>query len=310
MGKEQIISKGVYSYEQPENMVGVKQYLFVRENDGKKRLLLRFANKRQEKCSKFAFILYRLDAKGNVLGQEKYESADRDFNEKEVFSFDRKILVEERCTDFKVQMVYARYGNYTYNVEHTDVSVSYSEKIPTAPGSVRSITKIKPRKMHTRSFDMPWIFAALSLIILALAFAACGFLLNDYKKTEYDFTLSGVNYKFNRARDEVTIVGCSDKYREITLNSEIEGYKIVGIDEDAFAKNKNLVTVKINGLDIPDGAFERCTKLEVVMMMVSPGVFMCMAQEMRKSRMMSSSRRMKAAAKSSTPKTAAFSGWS
>lgn len=264
MGKEQIISKGKYSYAQPSDMIGVKQYLFVKEEDGKKRLLLRFFNDRRETCNKFAFILYRLDSKGNVLGQDKFESADRDFLEKEVFSFDRKILVEEKCTDFKVQMVYARYGNYTYNVEHTDVSVSYSEKIPTAPGSVRSITKIKPRKMHTRSFDMPWIFAALSLIILALAFAACGFLLNDYKKTKYDFTLSGVNYKFNRARDEVTIVGCSDKYREITLNSEIEGYKIVGIDEDAFAKNKNLVTVKINGLDIPDGAFERCTKLEVV----------------------------------------------
>ena len=44
MGKEQIISKGKYTLSQPENMVGVKQYLFVRDEDGKKRLLLRFAN--------------------------------------------------------------------------------------------------------------------------------------------------------------------------------------------------------------------------------------------------------------------------
>ena len=264
MGKEQIISKGKYSYAQPSDMIGVKQYLFVKEEDGKKHLLLRFFNDRREKCNKFAFILYRLDSKGNVLGQDKFESADREFLEKEVFSFDRKILVEEKCTDFRVQMVYARYGNYTYNVEHNDVSVSYSEKTPAVIGSGRSLAKIKPRKMHARTFDMPWIFAALSLIILALVFAACGFLLNNYKETKYDFTLSGVNYKFNDARDEVTIVGCSDKYREVTLNSEIEGYKIVGIDADAFAKNKNLVTVKINGLDIPNGAFKKCTKLEVV----------------------------------------------
>ena len=53
MGKEQIISKGKYALAQPANMVGVKQYLFVRDEDGKKRLLLRFENNRQEKCSDF-----------------------------------------------------------------------------------------------------------------------------------------------------------------------------------------------------------------------------------------------------------------
>ena len=69
MSKEQIISKGKYTYAQPEDMVGVKQYLFVRDEDGKKRLLLRFANNRNEACSAFAFILYRMDARGKVLGQ-------------------------------------------------------------------------------------------------------------------------------------------------------------------------------------------------------------------------------------------------
>lgn len=266
MGKEQIISKGVYSYEQPENMVGVKQYLFVRENDGKKRLLLRFANKRQEKCSKFAFILYRLDAKGNVLGQEKYESADRDFKEKEVFSFDRKILVEERCTDFKVQMVYARYGNYTYNVEHNNVSVAYSEKNLATLSQAKSITKIKPRKIHARTFDMPWIFVVLSLIVLALAFAACGFLIKGFKEKAVDFTLKGVSYAFvdKDLKDDVVIMGCADTYREITLSGEIEGHRVVGIDDDAFADNSNLVKLTIYDLDVPSEAFEDCESLEVV----------------------------------------------
>ena len=243
MGKEQIISKGVYSYAQPEDMVGVKQYLFVRENDGKKRLLLRFANNRQEKCSKFAFIVYRLDAKGNILGQDKYESADREFNEKEVFSFDRKILVEEKCTDFKVQMVYARYGNYTYNVEHNNVSVAYSEKNLATLSQAKSITKIKPRKIHARSFDMPWIFVVLSMIVLALAFAACGFLIKGFKEKTIDFTLNGVSYAFVDAelKDDVIIVGCADTYREITLGGDIEGHRVVGIDDDAFSDNKNLV---------------------------------------------------------------------
>ena len=266
MGKEQIISKGVYSYAQPEDMVGVKQYLFVRENDGKKRLLLRFANNRQEKCSKFAFIVYRLDAKGNILGQDKYESADREFNEKEVFSFDRKILVEEKCTDFKVQMVYARYGNYTYNVEHNNVSVAYSEKNLATLSQAKSITKIKPRKIHARSFDMPWIFVVLSMIVLALAFAACGFLIKGFKEKTIDFTLNGVSYAFVDAelKDDVIIVGCADTYREITLGGDIEGHRVVGIDDDAFSDNKNLVKLTICDIDVPSGAFEDCESLEVV----------------------------------------------
>lgn len=266
MGKEQIISKGKYAYAQPENIVSVKQYLFVREEDGKKRLLLRFANERQEICSKFAFILYRLDAKGNVLGQDKYDSADRDFSENEVFAFDRKIVVEEKCTDFKIQMVYARYGDYTYNVEHNNVSVAYSEKNTARLRHASSISKVKPRKIHSRTFDMPWFFAVLSVIILALAFAACGFLLKDYKEKEIDFTLAGVSYRFvdKDKKDDVVIMGCADAYREITLTNEIEGHKVVYIDEDAFSGNRSLVKLKIEGINIPAKAFEDCTNLEEV----------------------------------------------
>ena len=266
MGKEQVISKGKYAYAQPEDMVSVKQYLFVKDENGKKQLLLRFCNNKQEKCSKFVFILYRLDAKGNILGQDKYESADRIFKEKEVFSFDRKIAVEERCTDFKVQMVYARYGNYTYNVEHNDVSVTYSEKNTKSLNNARSFAKAKPRKIHERTFDMPWIFVVLSMIILALSFAACGLLLNNYKAIKEDFTLSGVKYKFvdKELSGDVEIVGCVENYREVTLNNEIEGHKVVGINKDAFTRNQNLLTLTINNLDIPAGAFQKCTNLQVV----------------------------------------------
>ena len=267
MSKEQVISKGKYSYEQPDSMIGVKQYLFVREEGGKKHLLLRFANNRQEVCTKFAFILYRLDAKGNVLGKDKFESADREYKANEVFSFDRKIRVEEKCCDFKVQMVYARYGNYTYNVENNDVSVSYSEKNLKTLGHASAAVKAKPRKINGRSFDMPWIFVVLSLIILALVFAACGFLLSEFMEREVDFTLSGVNYQFvdKDKKTDVIITGCTDTSREIVLRNEIEGHKVVGIAKDAFVENENIVKLEVDGINITTGCFEGCTELETVL---------------------------------------------
>jgi len=266
MGKEQIISKGKYTLAQPKDMVGVKQYLFVRDEDGKKRLLLRFANNRQEKCSKFAFILYRLDAKGNVLGQEKYESADKEFSENEVFSFDRRIAVEEKCSDFKVQMVYARYGNYTYNVEHENVSVAYSEKNTSTLDNAKAVTKVKPRKIHARVFDMPWLFVLISVLMLSLVVFACGFLLNDFMEREIDFTLSGVSYRFvdKDKKDDVIIMGCADTYSEITLTGEIEGHRVVDIDEDAFEGNKKLEKITVDGLNIPARTFENCKSLETL----------------------------------------------
>ena len=266
MGKEQIISKGKYALAQPANMVGVKQYLFVRDEDGKKRLLLRFANNRQEKCSKFAFILYRLDAKGNVLGQDKYESADKEFAENEVFSFDRRIAVEEKCSNFRVQMVYARYGNYTYNVEHENVSVAYSEMNTAVVDNARAATKVKPRKINTRTFDLPWLYVILSVLMLSLVIFACAYLLNDFMKTEIDFTLSGVSYRFvdKDKKTDVIIMGCADTYSEITLTGEIEGHAVVGIDEDAFEGNKKLEKITVDGLNIPDRAFENCKKLETL----------------------------------------------
>ncbi|MBQ7226756.1 MAG: leucine-rich repeat protein [Clostridia bacterium] len=262
MRKEQVISKGKYTHQQPNGTIGVKQYLFIRDTDGKKRLLLRFANGRAEECSKFIFILTRLDAKGNVLGEEKLESADRRYAGREVFSFDRKIDVEERCTDFKVRVAYARYGSYIYQVENNELHVDYTERKENG-GAQTIAAKIKPRKISTRAFDMPWIFAFLSLLVLALAFAVTGFLLSDYTKTEKDFSLSGVHYKFvDRSREDVVITGCSDSYREITLANNVEGHKVTGIKNGAFEGNKNLVAVTIDGVNVDKGAFEGCKKLE------------------------------------------------
>lgn len=265
MSKEQVIAKGKYSHAQPDSLIGVKQYIFVRGEDGKKRLLIRFNNNRMEKCSKFAFILCRLDTKGNVLGEEKYECSGREYREKEVFSFDRKVEVEERCTDFVVKMIYARYGNYTYHVENNEVSVSYDERNNDRQRR-KGANKAKPRKIGARSFEMSWTFAIISLLILAIAFAATGFLLRDYMDTKKEFSLSGVHYEFyDKEKKEVIVTGCSDNYREIELTAEIDdGYKVVGIEKGAFKRNNNLRKISINGINIDAEAFSGCSKLEVV----------------------------------------------
>ena len=56
MRKEDIISKGNYTYPQLEDLVFVKQYIMLRD-EGAKRLLLRMSNNRSEKLEGVSFRL-------------------------------------------------------------------------------------------------------------------------------------------------------------------------------------------------------------------------------------------------------------
>lgn len=265
MSNEQIISKGKYTHPQPDSIVGVKQYLFVRDEDGKKRLLLRFCNNRDEACSKFVFTVYRLDVKGNVLGEERFECDNREFGAKEVFSFEHRIDVEEKCTDFVVKVGYAKYGNYTHQVENNDVSVVYSEKNDVLAKKTKGKVKEKPRKINERSFEMSWTLAVISVVILALVFAATAFLVKDYKENNTDFLLHGVYYKFaDESKTSIVITGCSNAFDAITLSNELDGYEVVGIQEGAFKSNAKLKEITINGINIDDNTFNGCERLEKV----------------------------------------------
>ena len=266
MQKEQIIFKGKYTRPQPKGLVGVKQYLFVRGDDGKKKLLLRMENEKNEACARFAVILYRLDVKGNVLGQERLESCGGEYAPLDLFSYERQIEVEEKCTDIVVKLVFAKYGSYTYHSENDRVFVTYSERGEEAAPKKAKSEKVKRHKVRTRAFEMSWLFALIFLLVISCAFVAMGFLLRDYKEIESDFSLSGVHYRFvdPEVKDEVVIVGCSQNYRDVVLKNEVDGHAVVGIEENAFKGNNHLRRITVDGINIEAGAFALCTKLDTV----------------------------------------------
>ena len=264
MGKERIISKGKYTRQQPSGLIAAKQYIFVRNEEGQRRLLLRLANEGQEVCTSFAFVVYKLDVKGTVLGQERLE-CNGSFAPGVSFAYEREIEVPEKCTDVIVNVEYARYGSYTHHVENGEVSVSFGEK-ETNNALARSGAKHRSRRVHTRGFQLSWMFVLVAVIALACVFAASGYLLRDFQEAEPDFTLSGVNYEFVDANEktDVVIVGCSDNFREITLQNEVEGHRVVGIKSGAFKKNSNLYRVTVDGINIDSEAFKSCSDLESV----------------------------------------------
>ncbi len=265
MQKETIIQKGKYLYQAPNELVELKQYIFTRGEDGKKRLYLRFVNNKNAKLNAISFVVYRLNAKGNVIGEEKYDSADMEITGGAYFGYEKKIPVEEKCTDFRVKILSATYGDYTYHVENKEISVSYRDPdtlVSESGGEVKSI----PRQVRARTFEMPWIFVIVSLIILALGIATIAYTLKNFMNSKDEFTLNGVEYEFvtDKNTPEVYIIGCSGRYENILIPAEIEGYRVIGIKKGAFVGNETIKKLKIESVPIEDGAFENCKVLETI----------------------------------------------
>ena len=125
MHNETIISKGKYAHPQTEMLISLKQYMFTRNEKGKKQLLLRFLNERSERCTGFAFVLALMDARGKVIREEHFESSADYYAANASFGFDHPIPVDERCTDFRVRLVRASFGDYMYRTDKADMIVTY-----------------------------------------------------------------------------------------------------------------------------------------------------------------------------------------
>ena len=267
MQNKSIISKGKYSFAQAENIVSVRQYFFVRDEGGQKRLLLRFCNDRNETCTGFAFVVRFLDSRGRVIDEEEYESGTISVGSKRSFAFEEAIFVDERCCNFKVEVLHAYYGNYKYINENGAVSVGYEQVSETAETFV-NLSKIKaPRRVKTRFFKLPMVYVWIALAILTLAVIALSVQLLIFKLTEHEFTLDGIEYEFvsdDKENGEVVITGHSGGHTSLLIPAEIEGHKVIGISSGAFENNKKIKRVRIEGVDVGQGAFLGCKNLSEV----------------------------------------------
>ena len=268
MSKEFIISKGRYSLPQVKDIVSVSQYFFVRDSEGSKRLLIRFKNDRSELCTGFTFKLFCLDSRGKTIEDQILDTGDISLKGNGSYTYSDAIAVSEKCTSFRVEMVSVSYGSYLYSNENEKVSVEYTDAKRKATRPFISTSDVNnARTITVRNFKLPWSYVVISLALLAVAILIIGIQLAVFKKNETEFTIEGVEYEFlypDKSTDEVIITGCSGRYTNILIPSEIEGYAVVGIKENAFAGNKQIQKVKIEGVNVGDRAFMNCSSLTEV----------------------------------------------
>ena len=269
MNREEIISKGFYTYPQHKDYVCVKQYIVLKDA-GKKYLTLRMVNNHTETATGLTLFVRQYDASSNFIVTEKVEVDNISIKPDGVFSLGQRIELREECADFEVDIVSMTFGAYKYVVKDGEVIPVFSMDEDSAPPDKAEITyKMRKSKqtvskrngLSTRYFVL---FASVVLLVLC-AFSA--FQIFNFMNTEKVFTLDDIEYSFE-TDDHVSGPICITKYKgfagNIVVPEEIEGYRVARIAKETFA-NSWIGSVKIEGdVVIEDSAFYNCTFLKSV----------------------------------------------
>ena len=168
----QLISKGEYKHYQIENFISVKQYMFLRSN-GKKCIALRYINNLEHKVNGFKFLLIQIDANGNVIAKKKIKINNIGFYKNAEYTCNKGIVVDEKCVDFKVQMLCVYSDRYRYKVKNDKIAIYYvSHKNWAHEAEVERPNELKVRtktKVKPISIGFIAIAVIIALVILVLS---------------------------------------------------------------------------------------------------------------------------------------------
>ena len=267
MRKEEIVSKGAYTGYQYPQLVSAKQYIIFSKK-GRKYLLLRMSNDRNETVTAFSLKIKQLDVKGNVITTDTHTFNCLKEEALSVFALDREIEICGECVDFTVEPVYAKYGEYTYTLNDGELIATYEAADDSAPVNKEQIRKRfggESNNIVSRTLKAPkMIFFSMmaALIVIALFSYAQ---LKYYMSITEVFTLDNVEYTFlteDRESGPIGIISYKGKAGNIIIPDEIEGHKVGRIAEDAFADSR-IVSVVIEGDPVVGkGAFRNCVFLK------------------------------------------------
>jgi hypothetical protein len=185
MSKENgvILAKGIYKHPQAEGFISVKQFMFV-QRDGVKHLIVRYSNDMDANVESMKFLLTEMNADGDVIATRHIKQRDLKADAGATFAPNEGIPILSECVDFKIKMLEASSGVYTYRYKGNKACVYYTPKQPNVPKppagthvfSVRKLKVPKSRLLAMASIFFISIFIAVSILVSYVAY------ISDYNK--------------------------------------------------------------------------------------------------------------------------------
>ena len=262
-----VLTKGKYSAN-AEGPVKITQWLFV-EKDGKKYLLLKLSKNCEKNISRVRVKIDMLDKRGKYLGTASAESEN--IPDKDEFVFDGQIEVADGFSSFTAQIQAEDKSGYIYSQTDKGVSVDYAdgkqngadiEKLKNGMGG-RSVV------VSERGFKAPALICIFACVLFICAILFTCLQLSSFKKSQYDFLRSGVEYTFIGGDKSDTsglyVTGYRGNSPDVVIPERIEEHPVVEISEGAFSGNRKIKRLTIEGdTTIRLRAFYFCPNLKSV----------------------------------------------
>ena len=278
MQKDSVTAKGKYLHSDDPGAVTVDSYVMVKESeeeqDGKavqerRFLLLKLHNLRDEAFDSLTLKVTQYSAEGALLCSERYRYGNEGWGGNCFFVLNDKIPLRKDCADFRVSVLGVRYGNYRYKRCRGGVCVDY---IPRKEENTFDVAQkqreLKGKKLRVTPFRIK-VSALICLFAVLLAACVCalGFYgVERYTQTADGFTRDGVEYAFidgNKGETgTLSVTGSNGKKTSLSIPSEIGGYPVVRVENDAFSGNGRLTSVWFESqVSIGARAFSDCSSL-------------------------------------------------
>ena len=178
----------------------------------------------------------------------------------------QEIQIDEKVVSCEVEVKSVACNGDTLTVSGKRVRPVYDDAF-SQKSDVASVAS-KERAQSTVAPKPGRLLLFVVACFMLVAMLVTIFAINGYVVTHDEFSISSVEYRFLNSMDKdgpIVVTGYTGIARNLVIPQEIDGHKIVAIDESAFANNGYMRSMTIDAeVSISKNAFRNCLVLEKV----------------------------------------------
>ena len=166
--KYDIIDKGYYNHPQNNDSVHIKQYIIARK-DEKKCLFLRFLNTSNLRIKGLELVLTQMNFSGDIICSVPVRLNKISVDPGDVFTSNCGIVIDDKCTDFKIDVVALSSGGYRYYESNGKMIASYEPAVNDRHKS-KNYGRMSSQSARLTSSKSSAVVAAVIIIVMILIY--------------------------------------------------------------------------------------------------------------------------------------------
>ncbi len=241
------------------------EQFIIAEKDGKKCLFIRIFNPLEKSIDGVKISIRTFDKTDKIVSEEKLsfvfscKGGERTVLPQAIQIDDRAVTCEAEIESVACE---GQLLKLVGNKVKSFYDPSFSQK-----ADVASVSK-KNREQSSLIRKPAKLLAFVVACFVLIAMLVTTFALSGYTDTHDTFSIDNVEYRFLNADEkdgDIVVTGYRGLAKNIVIPQEIEGHRIVGIDNNVFAHNPHMRTLVIEAeAAISDSAFANCYMLNSV----------------------------------------------